>query len=155
MFTTWPGKWFIGMCLWRLDRALLLHGRRSLSAVVGHVPVKLIGVIGRTTGQRRYIPLVNVPGEGGKSYSVNSYGGLGVPPQWFHNLQHNPADVTVQDEAGQVRCCAYLLSDTRDQEYLEAWQKLVQAYPPMEDYAHQAAKHARKLVIICFAPYAL
>ena len=123
-----------------------------MSAVVGHVPVKLIGVLGRATRQRRFIPLVNVPGEGGTSYSVNSYGGMGVPPQWFKNLEHNPDDVEVRDTEGRVRCRTRFLRDDQDREYIDAWQKLIRAYPPLEDYARQALKSNRKLIIVCFEP---
>ena len=111
----------------QLDRPLMRAsgGRLRLSVVI---PVLLLRVPGRKTGQLRSIPLLYVPDvraddEGALILASNA--GQGRLPAWYLNLRPlTQAEVVRSGETATL-----LVQELAGAEREEAWQKAVRLYP--------------------------
>ncbi len=93
------------------------------------VPILLLTVPGRKTGVPRTTPLLYLQ-DGERLAVVGSQGGLPADPQWFLNVQANPA-VTVQVGA-QVREMRARVATPAER--AEIWPKLVAHYADFATY---------------------
>ncbi len=93
------------------------------------VPVLLLTTVGRKSGQPRTAPLLYL--KDGDSYVVvASKGGMSHHPEWFKNLEANPAvDVEVGNQ--KLRMTARRATDA---EKATLWPRLVKMYPSYADY---------------------
>ena len=93
-------------------------------------PVALITVKGRKSGKPYSTPLVYAM-HGEQFIVAASYGGAPVNPAWFDNLCANGmrADLQVAEKKFKVK--GRVLNG---EERTRLWQKLANAYPPMDSY---------------------
>ena len=94
------------------------------------LPVIVVTMLGNKTGKVRKIALMRV--EHNREYAlVASMGGAPKNPVWYHNLQANPDEVTIQD--GSEPFEAQVREVTGDDRAVW-WERAVAAYPPYADY---------------------
>jgi deazaflavin-dependent oxidoreductase (nitroreductase family) len=106
------------------------------------VPICLVTTIGRKSGQPRTVPLCYLRRDE-DIVLVASQGGLPTNPQWFYNLQANPA---VQIEIGKQRR-AYQARTATGDERAQLWPQLVDMYADYDSY--QAWTDRQIPVVIC------
>jgi deazaflavin-dependent oxidoreductase (nitroreductase family) len=105
----------------------LSNGR--LGGTVQKAPVALLTTIGRKSGQSRVSPLLHVR-DGDKVIVPASRGGSDKHPMWYLNLKVNPK-VQVQIKKEVLHLTA---RDANDEERERYWRRLVEIYPPIDDY---------------------
>ena len=89
-----PSRW-----QWVRDQVELYErtgGREGNTLRDTGLPVIIVTMPGRTSGQVRKIALMRVE-HNGEYAIVASVGGAPKNPQWYYNLTDNPAGVTLQD----------------------------------------------------------
>ena len=92
-------------------------------------PVLLLLSTGRKTGLERTTPLLYLP-DGDRRVIVASNGGTAGHPVWWLNLQANPgAKVEIGGRKIPIRA-----REARGEERDRLWRRLVEMYPPYEDY---------------------
>jgi deazaflavin-dependent oxidoreductase (nitroreductase family) len=94
------------------------------------LPVIIVTMRGNKTGKIRKIALMRVE-HNGEYALVASKGGAPQHPVWYHNLQANPDEVTIQD--GSEPFEARVREVTGDERAVW-WQRAIAAYPPYADY---------------------
>jgi deazaflavin-dependent oxidoreductase (nitroreductase family) len=94
------------------------------------LPVIIVTMRGNKTGKIRKIALMRVE-HNGEYALVASKGGAPQHPVWYHNLQANPDEVTIQD--GSEPFEAHVREVTGDERAVW-WQRAIDAYPPYADY---------------------
>ena len=94
------------------------------------LPVIIVTMRGNKTGKIRKIALMRVE-HNGEYALVASKGGAPQHPAWYHNLQGNPDEVTIQD--GSEAFEAHVREVTGDERAVW-WQRAIDAYPPYADY---------------------
>jgi deazaflavin-dependent oxidoreductase (nitroreductase family) len=94
------------------------------------LPVIIVTMRGNKTGKIRKIALMRVE-HNGEYALVASKGGAPQHPVWYHNLQANPDEVTIQDgsEAFEAH-----VREVTGEERAVWWQRAIAAYPPYADY---------------------
>jgi F420H(2)-dependent quinone reductase len=100
------------------------------------LPVIVVTMRGNKTGKVRKIGLMRVE-HGGEYALVASMGGAPTNPVWYHNLQANPDEVTIQDGAAPFE--AHVRELTGD-ERAAWWERAVAAYPPYADYQRRTER---------------
>jgi deazaflavin-dependent oxidoreductase (nitroreductase family) len=100
------------------------------------LPVIVVTMRGNKTGKVRKIALMRVEHEGDYAL-VASMGGAPTNPVWYHNLQANPDEVTIQDGAAPFEAhVRELAGDERG----VWWERAVAAYPPYADYQRRTER---------------
>ena len=94
------------------------------------LPVVVVTMLGNKTGKVRKIALMRVE-HNGEYALVASMGGAPTNPVWYHNLQANPDEVTIQDGAEPFE--AQVREATGDERTVW-WERAVAAYPSYADY---------------------
>jgi F420H(2)-dependent quinone reductase len=94
------------------------------------LPVVVVTMRGNKTGKVRKVALMRVEHNGDYAL-VASMGGAPKHPVWYHNLQANPDEVTVQD--GSERFDVNVREATGD-ERAAWWERAVATYPPYAEY---------------------
>jgi deazaflavin-dependent oxidoreductase (nitroreductase family) len=91
------------------------------------LPVIIVTMRGNKTGKIRKIALMRVE-HNGEYALVASKGGAPQHPVWYHNLQANPDEVTIQDgsEAFEAH-----VREVTGEERAVWWQRSIAAYPPV------------------------
>jgi deazaflavin-dependent oxidoreductase (nitroreductase family) len=94
------------------------------------LPVIIVTMRGNKTRKIRKIALMRVE-HNGEYALVASKGGAPQHPVWYHNLQANPDEVTIQDgsEAFEAH-----VREVTGEERAVWWQRSIAAYPPYADY---------------------
>ncbi len=100
------------------------------------LPVIVVTMRGNKTGKVRKIALMRVEHDGEYAL-VASMGGAPTNPVWYHNLQANPDDVTIQDGAAPFE--ARVRELTGDERGVW-WERAVAAYPPYADYQRRTER---------------
>ncbi len=98
-----------------LQRSLYRASNGRIMGKTAGLPVLLLTVTGRRTGQRRTVPLVYWERDG--SYVVSASAAGMWLPMWYRNLEADPR-VEVQVGARRFRSTAHLADE---QESLELW----------------------------------
>lgn len=107
----------------------------------GILPVLLLSTRGRKSGKTRTLPLIYRKANGGYVI-IASKGGAPSHPAWYLNLVENPdCEIQVAHDHFHVRA---RIADGEERE--ELWQKLVDIYPPYNDY--QAATDRQIPVVV-------
>jgi deazaflavin-dependent oxidoreductase (nitroreductase family) len=112
------------------------------SALRRGVPVCLLTTTGKVSGQPRTVPLLHMA-DGERVVLVASQGGLPNNPQWYRNLQADPA-VTVEFRGRSRRMVAHT-ADPAERAVL--WPRLVDLYADFESY--QAWTDREIPVVVC------
>jgi F420H(2)-dependent quinone reductase len=108
-------------------------------------PIILLHHVGRKSGQHRVSPLIGLP-DGERWVVVASKGGTDKHPAWLHNLRASPE---TEIEVGRERLpvTARVVGEAeRD----ELWPRLVELYPPYEDYQRYAGE--RRIQVVSLEP---
>ncbi|MEO5610972.1 MAG: nitroreductase family deazaflavin-dependent oxidoreductase [Ornithinibacter sp.] len=92
-------------------------------------PVVMLTMRGAKTGGVRKVPLMRVEHEGVYA-AVASKGGAPEHPQWFANLQADPAITLMDGTRSWPAVAREITGEERDQ----WWERCVAAYPPYADY---------------------
>jgi deazaflavin-dependent oxidoreductase (nitroreductase family) len=92
--------------------------------------VIIVTMRGNKTRKIRKIALMRVE-HNGEYALVASKGGAPQHPVWYHNLQANPDEVTIQDgsEAFEAH-----VREVTGEERAVWWQRAIAAYPPYAEY---------------------
>ena len=113
--------------LFRLTKGRI--GGRMVGGQLGKAKILLLHHVGRKSGQERVSPLIYLD-DGDRLAIVASKGGVDKHPAWYHNLTANPETlVELPREKRKVR--AHTASE---EERAELWPRLVEIYPPYEEY---------------------
>ena len=123
--------------LFRVSRGRL--GNRFSGA-----PVLLLMTRGRRSGRTRTAPLIYLQ-NGDDVVLVASKGGMPHHPLWYLNLTTN-AEAEVEIGGGRSKRSARRASD---QEKAALWPKLVEIYPPYDDYQ---ARTERNIPVMILSP---
>jgi F420H(2)-dependent quinone reductase len=119
--------------------------RASGGKVAGRMfnsPVLLLVTTGRKTGKERTSPLLYLE-DGENLVVVGSVGGAPRHPDWYWNLKANPeARVQIQDRTLRVRA-----EEAKDEEKRRLWRRVVEMYPPYEDYQRRTQREIPVLVL--------
>ena len=112
--------------------------RASGGKVAGRMfnsPVLLLITTGRKTGKERTSPLLYLE-DGENLVVVGSVGGAPKHPDWYWNLKANPeARVQIKDRTQRVRA-----EEAKDEQKRRLWRRLVEMYPPYEDYQRRTRR---------------
>ena len=112
----------------------------------GILPVLLLSTKGRKSGVTRTLPLIYRKVNGG-FVIIASKGGAPNHPAWFLNLEAD-ADCEIQVVRDHFQVRARI---AQGEEREDLWEKLVEIYPPYNDY--QAATE-RQIPVVVLDPYA-
>lgn len=109
------------------------------------LPVMIVTMRGNKSGTVRKIALMRVAHDGEYAL-VASKGGAPTHPVWYHNLEANPDEVTVQDgpEPFEVR-----VRQVTGEERAAWWERAVAAFPP---YAEYQKKTDREIPVFVATP---
>ncbi len=94
------------------------------------IPVVIVTMRGKSTGNIRKIALMRVEHEG-EFALVASIGGAPSNPGWYHNLVADPHNVTVQDGPSPF---AVTVREVKGDERAEWWQRAVEVFPTYAEY---------------------
>ena len=108
----------------------------------GILPTLLLYTTGRKTGEERIMPLIY--GEVDGAYVViASKGGFPTHPGWFHNLMaQDKVKLKVRNEEFEATTRV-----AQDDERERIWKRMVEIYPPYEDYQQNAGARIIPVVI--------
>ena len=109
---------------------------------VGKSPILLLNTVGRKSGRKRTSPLLYVM-DGEDFVIIASKGGAPNHPAWYLNLKANP-DATIEVGDREVRVRA---EEVDSQEKDRLWQKMVEMYPPYDDYQTRTKREIPLLVL--------
>ncbi len=109
---------------------------------MGKSPILLLNTVGRRTGRKRTSPLLYIM-DGEDFVVIASKGGAATHPAWYLNLRANPeATVEIGDREVQVEAG---VADSEEKPRL--WQKMVEMYPPYNDYQEKTEREIPLLVL--------
>jgi F420H(2)-dependent quinone reductase len=108
-------------------------------------PVILVHTTGAKSGKKRVQPLIGLDDEG-RWVIVASKGGTDKHPAWYHNLRANPE---TEIEVGRKRI-PVKARVVEESERAELWPKLVEIYPPYEEYQEFAGE--RRIPVLSLDP---
>ena len=94
------------------------------------IPVVIVTMRGKSTGNIRKIALMRVEHEG-EFALVASIGGAPSNPGWYHNLVADPHNVTVQDGPSPF---AVTVREVKGDERAKWWQRAVEVFPTYAEY---------------------
>jgi deazaflavin-dependent oxidoreductase (nitroreductase family) len=129
-----PSRW-----QWVHDQVELYErtgGREGNTLRDTGLPVIIVTMTGRTSGQVRKIALMRVEHNGAYAL-VASMGGAPRNPQWYYTLRAHPADVTIQDGPTPVPVTVH---EAQGAEREQWWQRAVAAYPPYAEYQQRTQR---------------
>jgi proline iminopeptidase len=120
---------------------------RETGGKVGHIwrkgsTILLLMTTGRTTGEKRAVPLIYV--QDGPRYAViASKGGAPDHPGWYKNLEKTPdVELQVKDETFRARA-----RTAQGEERARLWKKAQEMWPDYEEYAKRTAREIPVVVL--------
>ena len=108
-------------------------------------PVILVHTTGAKSGKERVQPLIGLK-DGERWAIVASKGGTDKHPAWYHNLKANP-ETEIEVGRDRVPVTARVVDEA---ERAELWPKLVEIYPPYEEYQEFAGE--RRIPVLSLDP---
>jgi proline iminopeptidase len=120
---------------------------RETGGAVGHIwrqgsTVLLLTTTGRTTGQKRTIPLIYAQ-DGNRYVIIASKGGAPEHPGWYQNLDKTPeVELQVKDEVFRARA-----HTAKGEERERLWRKATQVWPAYDDYAKYTTREIPVVVL--------
>jgi F420H(2)-dependent quinone reductase len=106
-----------------------LSGGRVGGKLPGGAPVILVHHVGKRSGTHRVAPLIGLA-DGDRWAIVASKGGTDKHPAWYHNLRAHP-ETEIEVGRNRIPVRARVVEG---EERAELWAKLVEIYPPYEEY---------------------
>jgi proline iminopeptidase len=120
---------------------------RETGGKVGHIwrkgsTILLLMTTGRTTGEKRAVPLIYV--QDGPRYAViASKGGAPDHPGWYKNLEKTPdVELQVKDETFRARA-----RTAQGEERARLWKKAQEMWPDYEEYAKRTAREIPVVIL--------
>jgi deazaflavin-dependent oxidoreductase (nitroreductase family) len=104
-------------------------------------PIILVHHVGARSGTHRVSPLIGLA-DGDRWVIVASKGGTDRHPSWFHNLKANP-ETEIEVGRDRIPVRARVVDEA---ERARLWPKLVETYPPYEEYQQFAGE--RRIPVI-------
>jgi deazaflavin-dependent oxidoreductase (nitroreductase family) len=95
----------------------------------GGYPICIVTMIGRKTGAKREIALIDLP-MGENRLMVASQGGMETHPVWYYNIVANPRIDIMRD--GITR--SYVAEQVSPDKKSELWPHLLSLYPDFDEY---------------------
>ena len=117
-------------------------GREANTLLDTGIPVIIVTMRGKTTGNVRKIALMRVEHEGEYAL-VASKGGAPEHPLWYRNLKANPDEVTIQDGPEPF---AVTVREVSGDERATWWDRAVAIYPPYAEYQQKTDRQIPVLV---------
>jgi deazaflavin-dependent oxidoreductase (nitroreductase family) len=120
---------------------------RETGGAVGHIwrkgsTVLLLTTTGRTSGQKRTIPLIYVR-DGERYVIVASKGGAPDHPGWYRNLEKNPdVELQVADDVFRARA-----RTTAGEERARLWRKAAEMWPDYDEYVKRTTREIPVVVL--------
>jgi F420H(2)-dependent quinone reductase len=119
----------LNVLVYRLSRG------KWLSRFPSGAPVCLLTTRGRKSGRRRTVPLLYLA-DGNDFVVVASQGGSPQHPGWFLNLKADPSgELTIGRQRFPI-----LARRMSEEEKAQLWPRLVEIYPPYEDYQRRTKR---------------
>jgi proline iminopeptidase len=120
---------------------------RETGGKVGHIwrrgaTILLLTTTGRTTGEKRTVPLIYVQ-EGDRYAIVASKGGAPDHPGWYKNLEKN-REVELQVGEAVFRARA---RDAQGEERARLWKKANESWPDYDEYAKRTTREIPVVVL--------
>ena len=109
------------------------------------IPVIIVTMKGKTSGNVRKIALMRVEHEGEYAL-VASMGGAPTNPVWYNNLVADPENVTVQDGPAPF---AVTVREVTGEERAQWWERSVAVFP---NYAEYQEKTSRMIPVLIASP---
>jgi len=120
---------------------------RETGGAVGHdwrkgATILLLTTTGRTTGEKRTVPLIYV--KDGDHYAIiASKGGAPEHPGWYKNLDKTrEVELQVKDEVFRARA-----RDAQGDERARIWKKANEMWPDYDEYAKRTAREIPVVVL--------
>lgn len=124
------------MSIWQeRNEPVIKEFRENGGKVTGWAPLILLTTTGAKSGQKRIIPLMQVP-YGDDFLAVASKGGAVKHPEWYLNVQAHP-DVTVEVGNEHFDTKARVLTGAERE---KAFKRAVEVFPPYADYQKKAPR---------------
>ena len=120
---------------------------RETRGEVGHEwregsTILLLTTTGRTTGEKRAVPLIYVQ-DGPRYAIVASKGGAPDHPGWYKNLEKTPeVELQVKDEVFRARA-----RNAQGEERARLWKLANEMWPDYEQYAKRTAREIPVVVL--------
>jgi proline iminopeptidase len=120
---------------------------RETGGKVGHVwrngsTILLLTTKGRTTGEKRTVPLIYVT-DGPRFAIIASKGGAPEDPGWYKNLDKNPeVELQVKDEVFGAHA-----RKAQGDERARLWKKANEAWPDYDAYAKRTPREIPVVVL--------
>lgn len=123
-----------------------LSGGRFGNSIPGtDAPIILVHTVGAKSGKHRVQPLIGLR-DGERWVIVASKGGTNKHPAWFHNLKANP-ETEIEVGREHIEVTARVVEGA---ERSELWPKLVEIYPPYDEYQEFAGE--RRIPVLSLDP---
>jgi deazaflavin-dependent oxidoreductase (nitroreductase family) len=119
-------------------------GGRWLGRFPSGAPVCLLTTTGRKSGRRLSVPLLYLR-DGNDFVVVASQGGAPQHPGWYFNLQAEPK---AEVEIGRSRF-SVVAQPVADDERAALWPRLIEIYPPYENYQRRTT---RRIPVLRLSP---
>jgi deazaflavin-dependent oxidoreductase (nitroreductase family) len=145
-----PGSWYFARTLHHIDRIVLKlsHGRKTLTSILGGVPMMVLTHTGAKSGLARNTPLVCIRDVNNSNVLaiIASNWGQDHHPAWYFNLKANP-HVTCEIEG----CSGtYIAHEASGEEYEKFWQYAGETYIGYPLYKERAKN--RRIPIMVLTP---
>lgn len=127
-----------------VHRTILTVTRNRVGWQAGGMPVLELTTTGRRSGQRRTVMLTSPVQEQGSVVIVASRGGDDRHPDWFLNLQADPA-VTIRFQGGRAEDTTARIATGEERSRL--WSAVVAAYPHYGKYQDKTNREIPLVVL--------
>lgn len=120
---------------------------RETGGAVGHdwrqgSTILLLTTTGRTTGEKRTIPLIYAK-DGERYVIIASKGGAPDHPGWYKNLDKNPdVELQVKDDVFRARA-----RTVKGEERARLWRKAVEVWPDYDEYVKRTTREIPVVVL--------
>lgn len=142
-----PGSWVFARLAHRIDRPMYrwTRGRHTLASLISGIPVVMLTTTGARSGQKRTVPVLGLPTEGGLAVIASNFGQHNNPA-WYYNLRAKPeGEVAVGGSTQRVRAV-----EAEGARRAAIWEQGLRVYPGWSQYEKRAAH--RKIVVFVLEP---
>ena len=145
-----PGSWLFARVAHHLDRPVFSwsKGKQSFGSILTGLPILMLTTIGAKSGQRRTVPVLGLPVDGGVAVIASNFGQHNQPG-WYYNLRANPAGEYAL-VGGEVR--RFRAVEATGERRAQIWETGLRIYPGWTQYEKRAAH--RHITVFVLEPAA-